>query len=65
MKTIVRVIVIAAAIVNSSANAQYTDGIVKIGVLTDMSSIYSDIGGPGAVVAAKLAVEDFGAARRG
>jgi branched-chain amino acid transport system substrate-binding protein len=65
MKTIVRVIVIAAAIVNSSANAQYTDGIVKIGVLTDMSSIYSDIGGPGAVVAAKLAVEDFGAAAKG
>src|ERR1700730_3727712 len=65
MKTIVSLIVIAAPVVNSSAEAQYTDGIVKIGVLTDMSSIYSDIGGPGAVVAAKLAVEDFGAAAKG
>src|SRR3984885_5317196 len=65
MKTIVSVIIVAAAVVNSSANAQYTDGIAKIGVLTDMSSIYSDISGPGAVVAAKLAVEDFGAAAKG
>src|SRR5580692_11456754 len=65
MKTIFSVIMIAAALVNNSANAQYTDGIVKIGVLTDMSSIYSDISGPGAVVAAKLAIEDFGAAAKG
>ncbi len=65
MKTIHGVVVIAAAIASSSAKAQYTDDIVKIGVLTDMSSIYSDIGGPGSVVAAKLAVEDFGAAAKG
>ena len=32
---------------------------VKIGVLTDMSSLYSDIGGPGSVAAAKLAIADF------
>ncbi len=32
---------------------------VKIGVLSDMSSLYADVGGPGSVVAAKLAVEDF------
>ncbi len=32
---------------------------VKIGVLTDMSSLYSDVGGPGSVVAAKLAIADF------
>lgn len=32
----------------------------KIGVLTDMSSINSHMGGPGAVVAARMAVEDFG-----
>jgi branched-chain amino acid transport system substrate-binding protein len=65
MKTIASLIVAAAAVMNSSAIAQYTDGIVKIGVLTDMSSIYSDIGGPGSVVAARLAVEDFGAAAKG
>jgi branched-chain amino acid transport system substrate-binding protein len=32
---------------------------VKIGVLSDMSSLYSDIGGPGSVAAAKLAIADF------
>ena len=38
---------------------------VKIGVLTDMSSLYSDIGGAGSVAAAKLAVEDFNPAAHG
>lgn len=33
---------------------------VKVGVLTDMSSLYAAIDGPGSVVAAKMAVEDFG-----
>src|SRR5271155_561542 len=42
----------------AGASAQ-EDDVVKIGVLTDMSSLYSDIGGPGSVAAAKLAVEDF------
>jgi len=42
-----------------TAGAQISDGVVKIGVLSDMSSLYSDIGGPGSVIAAKLAVEDF------
>ncbi|MGA0955551.1 MAG: ABC transporter substrate-binding protein [Burkholderiaceae bacterium] len=37
-----------------------TDNEVRIGVLTDLSAIYSDIEGPGAVIAAKMAVKDFG-----
>ena len=41
------------------------DDVVKIGVLTDMSGLYSDIGGPGSVAAAKLAVEDFDPAAHG
>jgi branched-chain amino acid transport system substrate-binding protein len=65
MKTIHSVIVIVAALASSSAFAQYTDGIVKIGVLSDMSGLYSDVGGAGSVAAAKLAVEDFGAAAKG
>jgi branched-chain amino acid transport system substrate-binding protein len=40
--------------------ANLTDDEVRIGVLTDLSAIYSDIEGPGAVVAAKMAVKDFG-----
>ena len=50
---------VVAALISTAAQAQYTNGLVKIGVLTDMSSVYSDIGGPGSVAAAKLAVEDF------
>ncbi len=65
MKIACKLLVIAAALASNSAFAQYTDGTVKIGVLTDMSSIYSDITGLGSVVAAKLAVEDFGAAAKG
>jgi branched-chain amino acid transport system substrate-binding protein len=38
---------------------------VKIGVLSDMSSLYADLGGAGSVAAARLAVEDFNAAAKG
>src|SRR5690349_16168489 len=37
-----------------------SDDVVRIGVLTDLSGIYSDNTGPGAVLAAELAVADFG-----
>src|SRR3954453_4813168 len=47
------------------ATAPVSDGVIKIGVLSDMSSLYSDIGGPGSVAAARMAVEDFGAAKKG
>jgi len=42
------------------AQAQVSDDVVKIGVLNDQSGLYADLGGPGSVVAAKMAVEDFG-----
>ena len=48
---------LAAALICGTAQAQQIN--VKIGVLSDMSSLYADIGGPGSVAAAKLAVEDF------
>jgi branched-chain amino acid transport system substrate-binding protein len=48
-----------------TAQAQVSDGIIKIGVLTDMSSLYADLSGQGSVIAARLAVEDFGAAKKG
>jgi len=53
--------IIAAAIaaLAGTANAQVSDGIVKIGVMSDMSSLYADIGGPGSVVAARMAVDDY------
>jgi branched-chain amino acid transport system substrate-binding protein len=43
------------------AAAQISDGVIKIGVLTDLSGPASDATGQGSVVAAQLAVEDFGA----
>src|ERR1700751_1150426 len=42
------------------AQEKVSDGVVKIGMLEDMSSIYADITGRGAVTVAKMAVEDFG-----
>ena len=37
-----------------------SDGVVKIGVLTDMSGVYSTLGGKGTQVAVEMAVQDFG-----
>jgi branched-chain amino acid transport system substrate-binding protein len=41
------------------ADAQQSEPL-RIGILTDMSGVFSDISGPGAVLAIKMAVEDFG-----
>jgi branched-chain amino acid transport system substrate-binding protein len=49
--------VLAATLMCGAAYAQ--DINVKIGVLSDMSSLYADIGGPGSVAAAKMAIADF------
>ena len=43
-----------------AAQAQISDGVVRIGVLNDQSSIYADLGGLGSVVAARMAIEDAG-----
>ncbi len=55
----------AIAALSGAAQAQVSDGVIKIGVLNDMASLYVDIAGPGSVAAAKMAVEDFGAAKKG
>ena len=57
MKNILSLAALAAALACGSAQAQQLT--VKIGVMSDMSSLYADIGGPGSVAAAKLAVADF------
>jgi branched-chain amino acid transport system substrate-binding protein len=49
----------AGAMSAGAAHAQISGGVVKIGVMNDMSSLYADIGGPGSVEAARMAVEDF------
>src|SRR6476469_8428531 len=57
MKRFLRLTAIEVTLAAGSAQAQHTT--VKIGVMSDMSSLYADIGGPGSVAAAKLAVADF------
>jgi len=56
MKRFLSITALAVVLAGGTAQAQTS---VKIGVLTDMSSLYSDIGGPGSVAAAKLAIADF------
>jgi branched-chain amino acid transport system substrate-binding protein len=56
---------LAAALMSTAAQAQMTDGVIKIGVMNDMSGTYADLSGQGSVLAARMAVEDFGAAAKG
>jgi branched-chain amino acid transport system substrate-binding protein len=53
------------ALFAGGAWAQTMDKVVKVGSLGDQSGIYQDIGGPGSVVAAQLAIEDSGLAAKG
>ena len=54
-----------AAATAMTAQAQVSDNVIKIGVLSDMSSLYTDLAGAGSVVAARMAVEDSGIEKRG
>jgi branched-chain amino acid transport system substrate-binding protein len=51
------------ALVGTAAHSQTVN--VKIGVMSDMSGLYADLGGPGSVAAAKMAIEDFNPAAHG
>ena len=53
-------VLVAACSKSDDVDEKVTDGAIRIGVLTDMSGLYSDIGGQGSIVAAELAVEDLG-----
>jgi len=60
-----RTLLLAASLAGLAAGTAQAEISVRLGVLNDMSGLYSDISGPGSVVAAKMAVEDFGAAKKG
>src|SRR5438552_8057601 len=49
----------------ATGQAQISDNVIKIGVLSDMSSLYTDLAGAGSVAAARMAVEDSGIEKRG
>src|ERR1700683_4060632 len=53
------------AMSGTAANAQISDDVVKIGVLTDMSSLYSDATGKGSLAAVEMAVADYGGKVKG
>src|ERR671916_3320835 len=63
MRTRIMLLAAAATLLAGNAFAQGID--VKIGVLNDRAGTYSDLSGQGSVVAARMAVEDFGAAAKG
>src|SRR5262245_64522137 len=65
MKRLISLTALAVALECPGAQAQYTGGPIKIGVMNDMSGTYADLGGQGSVIAARMAVEDFGAATKG
>jgi branched-chain amino acid transport system substrate-binding protein len=56
---------LSTVLASSSGIAQYTGGVIKVGVLSDFSSIFADVDGAGSLIAAKLAIEDFGAESKG
>jgi branched-chain amino acid transport system substrate-binding protein len=47
------------ALAATAANAQYSDGTIKIGIMNDQSGLYADLSGQGSVWAARKAVDDF------
>jgi branched-chain amino acid transport system substrate-binding protein len=64
-RTLKTLLATAAVAALGGAQAQISDGVIKIGVMNDMSGLYADIAGPGSLWAARAAVEDFVAAKRG
>src|ERR1700730_5668566 len=52
--------VLTSGILSSSPSIADEVPSINIGVLTDMSGPYKDLGGEGSVIAAQMAVEDFG-----
>src|SRR5437762_12452851 len=66
MKNRISAVLLAAALSSAASGAAFAqDKTIKIGVLTDNSGLYSDLGGAGSTLAAQMAVEDSGLAAKG
>ncbi|WP_375776343.1 ABC transporter substrate-binding protein [Bradyrhizobium sp. ma5] len=52
--------IFALTLISGLGPAKAGPDAVTIGVLNDLSGVYSDLGGPGSVAAAEIAVEEFG-----
>ncbi|WP_354034901.1 ABC transporter substrate-binding protein [Bradyrhizobium sp. S3.2.6] len=62
---VLTLLIITAFAAPQMANAEVSDKVVRIGVLTDMSGLYQDTNGLGSVEAARMAAEDFEGAHKG
>lgn len=58
IRSLAPLLAIIAACAARPAAAEYSDGRIRIGVLSDMSGVYSDFTGKGSTVAAQMAVDD-------
>jgi len=65
MKRSLLALAVAGVLGLGTAQAQVSGNVIKIGVLSDMSSLYTDLAGAGSVLAAKMAVEDSGIEKKG
>ena len=66
MKSKISALMLSTALVFGLGTAAFAqDKNVKIGSLSDQSSLYADVGGPGSTLAAQMAVEDFGLTKKG
>jgi branched-chain amino acid transport system substrate-binding protein len=67
MKSLAAVVAagLAFAVSSTAVNAQISDDVVKLGVLTDMSSLYADATGKGSLAAVEMAVADYGGKVKG
>lgn len=59
MRRLVMVLLVTTGL-STSAFAQFSDGKIVIGVMGDQSGVVADVGGPGSILAARMAVADFG-----
>ena len=64
-KTMSALMLSTALVLGAASGALAQDKTIKIGNLTDMSGLYSDLGGAGSTIAAQMAVEDSGLAAKG
>jgi branched-chain amino acid transport system substrate-binding protein len=64
-KFIAQLLLGTALLLGAAGGARADDKTIKIGVLTDNSGLYADLGGSGSTVAAQMAIEDSGMAAKG
>src|SRR5437016_14523277 len=65
MKQKISALLLGTALALAASGALAQDKNVKVGVLTDNSGLYSDLGGAGSTLAAQMAIEDSGLQAKG